>query len=263
MTESLQPPSTDCPKPQLPGFWKFCWMFWMQPILLHQRLKECGIDEPDASAIRLWRVDDSHHPMRRQYVVRLAAMLIVISLIDLIAIAGSAVCRGGVGYENLGIGILALATAIGVTTFSSVAFGVAFGVPFLVGIVIADAIGGDVAYRAASAAALGTTFGVVGKKLRGVQHIMFGCLLWFVYDVLHGELTGVRGGVSGGIAGGVAFTVAMLRIPILPIEIILSFLSRSLARVFGGSPLRFSPVSWHDLCPFPLPGLRQQLLDLK
>lgn len=39
-------------KGELPGYWHFLWMFWMQPITLHRWLVEAGYD-PE---LKLWSV---------------------------------------------------------------------------------------------------------------------------------------------------------------------------------------------------------------
>ena len=61
----------------LPGFWKMTWMFWMQPVLLHQTVRACGIEDPNESIISLWQRDSgNHHEVRRRYARQLATMLL-------------------------------------------------------------------------------------------------------------------------------------------------------------------------------------------
>ena len=40
---------------QMPGYWRFVWMFFMQPLTLHERLKACGIAEPEIRGWNWWR----------------------------------------------------------------------------------------------------------------------------------------------------------------------------------------------------------------
>lgn len=36
-------------KAEMPGYWRFVWLFWMQPVTLHYCLLECGVDKPGNS----------------------------------------------------------------------------------------------------------------------------------------------------------------------------------------------------------------------
>ena len=60
---------------RLPGYLRFAWMFFMQPISLHHRLKECGIEKPDEPGWRLWRDLRQDPDLRQAYLGRLVATL--------------------------------------------------------------------------------------------------------------------------------------------------------------------------------------------
>ncbi len=60
---------------RLPGYLRFVWMFFMQPVSLHHRLKACGIEEPDASGRVLWRELAGVPELRRDHLGRIAATL--------------------------------------------------------------------------------------------------------------------------------------------------------------------------------------------
>src|SRR5258706_12707053 len=100
--------------PQLPGFWTFWWMSWMQPILLHQRLLECDIDVPGESVLQLWWVDDSRRTVRRQYIRHSATMLVIGTPVIGFAVAGILDgCGLSMDYGHVAIGV-AVCVAIGV-----------------------------------------------------------------------------------------------------------------------------------------------------
>jgi hypothetical protein len=87
------------------------WLLFMQPITLHRRLRRCGIEKPDDSAWRLWRLRDETMDIRRRYVRRMFTLLI--SATPLFAIAVSLILQG-VGFEIDYFGV-AVGVAGGVT----------------------------------------------------------------------------------------------------------------------------------------------------
>src|ERR1035441_10087142 len=64
--------------PRLPGFWRFVWLFWMQPVTLHRLLRSLGVD-PTESGWKILRRRRS--PSENWWLVRLAQMLLTIELL--------------------------------------------------------------------------------------------------------------------------------------------------------------------------------------
>lgn len=64
---------------QFPTFRQFIWLFFMQPITLHYRLKTCGIENPGATLLALWFASDATHSIKRQYVKYLLGLLFFIT----------------------------------------------------------------------------------------------------------------------------------------------------------------------------------------
>ena len=60
----------------LPGFWRFVWLFWMQPVTLHRLLRSVGVD-PQQSGWTLLRRRRS--PSDNWWLGRLAQMLLLIT----------------------------------------------------------------------------------------------------------------------------------------------------------------------------------------
>ncbi len=94
----------------LPGYWALLWLLFMQPVMLHRRLRHCGIEGPGDSAWRLWRLRDESRDIRRSYVRRMFALLI--SATPLFAIAVSLILHM-VGFEINPAGV-AVGVAVGV-----------------------------------------------------------------------------------------------------------------------------------------------------
>jgi hypothetical protein len=266
--ESLHPPATDSEKPQLPGFWNFWWMFWMQPILLHQRLGECGIDNPNASAIHIWRSDDRFRDIRRKYVVRLAAMLtlgtptIAFLVVGILRICGVTLQPGAVEF-GIVVGVTG-GVAVGVA--DGIVFGVAGGVAFGIAGGVAFGIAGDIGVGVGVSAAISVGVGVgVGAGIWVGVSVAVGKAVHLQFAIYFGVISGIMSGFTGasvavGVIVGTAVSLILLRVPILPFELIACLLSQCAARVYGDSVLRLLPVNWHDLSYIPMPGLRQQLL---
>lgn len=64
----------DAPAAPLPGYWRFVWMFFMQPISLHHALCSAGIDEPNIAGRQWWRRRRQLGAAYREYGKRLAAL---------------------------------------------------------------------------------------------------------------------------------------------------------------------------------------------
>ena len=63
---------------QLPTFRQFLWLFFMQPITLHYRLKAGGVENPDATLLTLWFAPDATRSVKRQYIKYLFILLFLI-----------------------------------------------------------------------------------------------------------------------------------------------------------------------------------------
>src|SRR5437867_3520310 len=95
---------------KLPGYWKFMWMFWMQPEILQERLQNCGLDMKEHGAIHLWFVDHPARAFRRKYVTRIAAVLFI-------------------GSPTITLGFLRILSWVGIPiNYTGVLVGVAFGI---------------------------------------------------------------------------------------------------------------------------------------
>ena len=72
--------------PALPGYWHFAWMFFMQPVTLHHRLKAAGVNEPGISGWRYWR---RRHELTRaygDYLRRLITLLFFVPVVCVVAL---------------------------------------------------------------------------------------------------------------------------------------------------------------------------------
>src|ERR1035438_9978735 len=96
---------------RLPGFWRFIWLFWMQPVTLHRLLRSLEV-HPRESGWKLLRRRRS--PNENWWLVRSAQMLLLITLGAVLA-GGLFAARG----RPLGRNYVALGMVVGV------AFGVA------------------------------------------------------------------------------------------------------------------------------------------
>ncbi len=229
---------TDRNTPTLPGYWQFAWMFFMQPVTLHHRLKACGVDQPVISGWAYWRQRRDLPPVYGQYLCRLLSLL---------------------GIPLLGVGLLAM-LAFGwgwglpwLRIMEGVAVGVALGVAFGVAGGVAFGVAGGVA-GVAVGVAVGVAEGVAGVARGVAGGVVLSLILSLVIGVADGVKSGVTGGVATGLAAGLAFSVTFLHLWRYPVEALLQLLLRR------PSSLRFSPVLFLDLSYLPYPGLTGQLL---
>lgn len=144
-------------RPAIPGYWKFLWLFFMQPVSLHGLLKSAGIENPDARPWVLWRAGGAS----RMYLLR-STLLLVTSPFGATAIF--LLFREKIDIAQALFGVTMAITAGVVVSLNGVAWGVAFGV------------------------ALGATFGVVGDiiySLAGMQPLtLLWALSWALPQVL-------------------------------------------------------------------------------
>ncbi len=179
--------------PPFPGFWRFVWMFWMQPMTLHRVLRERGI-EPNDRFFQLWRLGATNPSARRYLGLAVQTLLgMVCGVMPALAFGGAgllALAGFDVPWEKVAFNVaFGVAGGVAVGVAFGVAGGVAFGMAFGVAFCMAFGVGVGVAF--------GVAFGVTGGVAIGVA---FGLAL----GVGVGGLVGVAGGVAGGVGGGVA-----------------------------------------------------------
>ncbi len=253
--------------PALPGFWRFAWMFFMQPVSLHRRLKACGIEQPDISGWTYWRKRRVLGPAYAGYFARLAFVLSLPVLA--VSILWPAELALGLGLPmakvalNVASGV-AVGVAVGVAAgvaagvALSVAVGVAGGVALSVAVGVAGGVAASVAGGVAVGVAAGVAFGVAGGVAVGVAAgVAFGVAV----GVAFGVAGGVAAGVAAGVAGGVAILLSYPRLPIYPLEALVAlglFLTRSR---HPARTLRLTPVLFHDLSYLPHPFLARHIVE--
>jgi hypothetical protein len=155
---------------QIPGFWRFLWLFFMQPVTLHRLLREEGVD-PKASGWRLWKAGPGP---QRTYLLRMAALLFVVPPATIAFLSA---------LEALGCEAHPTAALVGV-----IVGGIVGGIMGTLG------VAGTVASTLAGGIAGGVALGITGGIALG-------------FDASHELLLPVgcvAGGVAGGIAGGIA-----------------------------------------------------------
>ncbi|MCW5211494.1 hypothetical protein VU04_01115, partial [Desulfobulbus sp. TB] len=130
------------PKQQLPGFWHFCWMFWMQPILLYQRLRACGVDDPNARPWKQWFAEEGQRAKRCYLRYQMLQLMV---LMPLVVLSGAAILLYAAQFLGLPVDISALFLKVAYGVAVGVAVGVAYGVA--VGVAFGVAVG--VAYGVA------------------------------------------------------------------------------------------------------------------
>lgn len=72
---------------QFPTFRQFLWLFFMQPVTLHYRLKACGIEKPNATLRKLWFAQDAARLVKRQYVRYLFILLFLVTPIMIVVVS--------------------------------------------------------------------------------------------------------------------------------------------------------------------------------
>ena len=228
---------------RLPGFWRFVWLFWMQPVTLHRLLRSLEVD-PKESGWKLLRRRRS--PSENWWLVRSAQLLLLITLGAVLA-GGLFAARGRPldrNYVALG---LAAGVAIGVAcVVVDVATGLIFGAALVGAALVGVALVG---------LADGVTVGVVlGLALLGVA---VASTLEVVIGVVFGEIPEAGGHIVVTIA---AFLTSLSRIPVYLLEIIAQMAARYWNSMTGRSSLRWVPVLHHELSYLPHPFLESHLL---
>ncbi|MGH9720216.1 MAG: AAA family ATPase, partial [Bryobacteraceae bacterium] len=109
------------PTGALPGFWRFVWLFFMQPITLHRLLRSLDVD-PEQS---LWKLLRQRSPNENWWLVRSSQTLFLLT-------PGTAIAVGGLCFAlGLPLDWARVAGGVAVGVAGGVAFGVAFCAAFL------------------------------------------------------------------------------------------------------------------------------------
>lgn len=258
---------------QMPGYWRFLWMFFMQPISLHYLLLECGIEHPGISGWQWWREREQLNSNHGLYLPRLLFVLVIVSATWMsCAWLAKIIFQLPIKMDTLMVGV-AFGVALGV------AFGVAFGLALgsALGLALGLTVGLQVGLQVdtfpsvAVGVAVGAKFGIgfglvlcvaVGVTKGAAFGVAFGVAFGMVVGAASGAAVGVPGGLELGVAFGVAFSVAFtvmyFRIPIYLFESLLQFfIVRS---AYPARTLAYAPILFHDLSYFPHPGLARHIV---
>lgn len=263
-------------RPALPGYGRFAWMLFMQPVTLHDVLRECGIDQPDISGWQLWQQRrEIDREANGEYLKRLLSIMGTPLLVALVfALLASATSRADPALSHMfyrvAFGVAGGVTGgvvIGVTlgvvggVTLSVVVGVTLGVVVGVagGVTGSAAIGmaGGVASGAAIGAAVGVTLGVAGGVASGFA---VGVALGVVGGMAFGVVDGVTGGMASGVAISFGTISGIFRLFIYPLEALLQGVLHGLGRTNPQRTLRFSPILFHDLSFLPFPFLAAHIV---
>jgi len=251
-------------RPDLPGFVHFAWMFFMQPVSLHNLLKAAGIENPDASGWKLWFRPGPDREIRRFYVRRLAALLLAVppmafGLSLCLDYAGVGIDYAGMGL-GVGLGVTFIVTGVAGPVFFGVAFGVAGGVVFGVALGMARgeavSVAAIVAFGVTFSVAIGVSLDVASDAFVRVLEMVGGLLLGFLVGTLAFSIA--KDAVIG-VAAGVTIIVFLFRIRLYPVEALWQTMLFVRHRLVGTANLAASPVLWHELSYLPLPFLGRHI----
>lgn len=261
-----QEPAVTPVKPELPGYWRFAWMFFMQPVTLHRWLKDCGIERPDISGWEFWKQRVGVEEGYRVYLWRLlflfsVPMPLVVLAIDLtgvilwldapwhklMQIAANGVVFGAAGFMAIGV---KFGVATGVTTGAVLGIADSVENSLVIGLVIGLAIG------VAARVAFGVAFGMAGRAEAGPWGQM--SIMLIVLSMF--GISGSSADTSLFLAAGLSMLLIQFSLPFYPLEAVV----QSLLYLAGGNrperTLRFSPILFHDLSYLPHPFLAQHIV---
>jgi len=209
---------------RLPGFWRFVWLFFMQPVTLHRLLRSVGVDP---GALLFWKLLRGRaSPAARWWVDRsiLGALLFIL-------VAASAL--------NFTLGPVVNGRPWAAGVVGGAALGVALGMAAYLGIGMTG-MANRLAYGGVE---LGAPLGAA------------------LLSVVAGAVTG---GVAYGMAAGIAIfatsLATFLRVPILVLEMILQSVARGWNAITDHRSLPWSPVLYHELSYVPHPFLEGHIL---
>ena len=244
-----------------PGFWRFAWLFFMQPISLHRLLKGWRIEDPDEPGFQFWRRRLDLSEAERWWIGASGRLLLLLTPVLSFGLAGLFELAGfPVNYRGVAMGV-AMGVAFGVAWgVARVAWGVAMGVAFGVAWGVAWGVDAGVTVGVnrgvAFGVALGVVAGVFGGVAKGVAvRLNRGVAFGVAMGVAMGVAEGVAVGVAVGVAGAVACIAVILRVPVFVAE-----LAPAVAASLAGR-VNWCPVLFHDLSYFPHPLLLQTIVD--
>jgi hypothetical protein len=283
----------------LPNFWKFLWMFCMQPVTLHQRLKACGIENPDDPALMLLYAAYRGGSVERAYLLKMGGVLAFVLPLAGLALISLRVAGIAVDFDRFAFGIamgiafgvafsvafsiplgvaftVASGTAVGVAMGIALHIGVSFAFSVAVGVAFSIALG--IAFIVASGIAIGITYGIPsvfrlgiseGVAISVIGSIVGGIAGGFVWDggsfVWSGEgfvwgVGGVTWGARVGVTAGIGSFLVVTRAPFYFLEVMAQLVLYIWQRTFATITLQAVPVLHHELSSFPYPFLAQHIL---
>lgn len=266
---------------QIPGYWRFLWMFFMQPVSLHDTLEAAGIESPNAPGWRLWRQEGA----ARSYLGRVGAILGTVPLGFALGILG--LLRFFGFTINLPMALVGVVGGVAL----SVAAGVVLGVSSAIVGGVAGGVAGGVVTGVAGGVKLIAAGGVV-EVVAGnfVVGVVVGVIVGFVLDtfvvaysidsgvaegsmvasgaIALGVVVGIVVGFVGGVAVGVAMGIAVVisawigtfRISIYILEVPLQGILYRCENPSRPWTLQFSPVLHHNMSYLPHPFLARHVL---
>jgi hypothetical protein len=216
----------------LPGFWRFIWLFWMQPVTLHRLLRSLGIDQLE-SGWELFRRQRTRN--ENWWHVRLVQMLVLVPPMLVLTVTSISVAYGwNIDWLRLAIG-MAIGTAVGMAALSG---GPALGVGAatagcLMGAGLGGLLGGGSTGHRTFALALIVT-GAMFVGLDDDEPPL--SLVWASY-------------------------ITIGRLPILLVETISQTAAWYWNLTTGRKCLRWVPVLYHEMSYLPHPFLESHILS--
>jgi hypothetical protein len=271
-------------KPQLPGFFAFIWLLFMQPVSFYHAIKNAGISNADLPAYALRHSTPAERALYSQYYrYMLMIMVMIAPLADLaVVLLFSRVAETPPAVEIWAIfGLAGLVLGWLVMLFIGIASGLAVG---LGGAMAAGALHMGV-HTAWGSVLMGLTIASVdsivyascyGRPYRMGEIIQSSFIMAGIIGILLGlsdarvnaALVDIQiqfnhaavNSLIGIPAFFAALLVAYLRLPIYLIEVAWQA-GAYVWQVFSGKPtLRFVPVLYHELSYLPHPFLERHLM---
>src|ERR1035438_9079555 len=224
---------------RLPGFWRFIWLFWMQPVTLHRLLRSLGV-HPRESGWKLFRRRRS--PSDNWWLVRSAQMLVVVTS-GVVMTFGLFALRGRQQWLGASVGV-----AVGAAVVSGAIFEVALGV----------ALGMALGVYTVCVAPLGVVVGPVGAAIgAAIGSATLGVSFGVSLGVISGRVPEAEG---YSVRTVIAFFTALFRIPVYLFEVIAQTAARYWNSMTGRKSLHWVPVLHHELSYLPHPFLESHIL---
>ncbi len=238
-----------------PGFWRFAWLFFMQPISLHRLLKGWRIEDSEEPGFQFWRRRHDLSEAERWWIGASARLLLLLTpalsfgLAGLFEVAGYRVDYWGVAAGAAWGVAVGVALAVGLGVASGVAFGVSVGVALAVALGVA----GGVAWGVALVVAWGVTWVVADGVASGVVDSMAWVLAISIAMASFMPFS-VTLGMAWRVALGVAFFAVILRVPVFMAELVPTVAASLVGR------LNWCPVLFHELSYLPHPFLLRTIV---